>query len=63
MINSFIDFSKWKTNKTKKQLLEDRIRNSVLNLIIERDQSFLRTARARKTNIIVNNREGGLQEF
>ena len=54
MINSFIDFSKWKTNKTKKQLLEYRIRNSVLNLIIERDQSFLRTARARKTNIIVN---------
>lgn len=56
MINSFIDFSKWKTNKTKKQLLEDRIRNSVLNLIIERNLCFLRTARARKTNIIVNNR-------
>ena len=31
--------------------------------IIERDQSFLHTARKNNTSIIVNNRGGGIQQF
>jgi len=49
--------------KTKKEKLETRIKDSVLNLVIERDQSFLHTARKNNTSIIVNNRGGGIQQF
>jgi hypothetical protein len=63
MLDGFFGGSKWATNKTNKQKLEQRIKDSVLNLVIERDQSFLKTSRKGKTSIIVNKRGGGIQEF
>jgi hypothetical protein len=62
LLDGFFTGSKYST-KTYKQKLEARIKDSVLNLVIERDQSFLHTARKNNTSIIVNNREGGIQEF
>ncbi len=43
--------------------MESRIKESVLNLVIDRDQSFLKTARRQKTSIVVNNRVGKIEEF
>jgi len=63
MFDGFFSGSRWATNKTDKQKLETRIKDSVLNLIIDRDQSFLKTARANNTSVIVNNRDGGIQKF
>jgi hypothetical protein len=63
MLDGFFNGSRWKDNRTDKQKLEQRIKDSVLNLIIDRDQSFLKTARQNNTSIIVNNRDGGIQEF
>ena len=62
MLDGFFG-NKWAIQKTDKQKLETRIKDSVLNLVIDRDQSFLKTARKNKTSIIVNNRDGGIQEF
>jgi len=62
MLDGFFG-NKWAIQKTDKQKLELRIKDSVLNLILDRDQSFLKTARANNTSIIVNNRDGGIQEF
>lgn len=63
MLDGFFGGSRWATNKTKKQSLERRISDSVVNMVIERDQSYLSTAREGKTSIIVNNRSGGIQQF
>jgi hypothetical protein len=63
MLNGFWNGSKFDDKRTKKQKLEQRIRNSVLNMIIDRNQSFLRTARKQDTFIIVNNRDGFIQEY
>ena len=63
MLNGFWNGSKFDDSRTKKQKLEQRIRNSVLNMIIDRNQSFLRTARKQDTFIIVNNRDGFIQEY
>ena len=54
MLDGFFNGSRWKDNRTDKQKLEQRIKDSVLNLIIDRDQSFLKTARQNNTSIIVN---------
>ena len=62
-LDGFNTFSKWKSDKTDKQKMEDRIKDSVLNLVLDRDQVFLDEARAMNTSIIVNNRSGGIQEF
>lgn len=63
MLDGFFTGSRFKVDKTDKQSLELRIKDSVLNMVIDRDQSFLKTARKGKTSIIVNNRSGGIQEF
>jgi len=44
IFDGFFSGAKWSA-KTNKQNLENRIKDSVLNLIIDRDQSFLKTAR------------------
>lgn len=62
LMNGFFSGSKYST-KTNKQKLETRIKDSVFNLIIDRDYSFLKTLKENKTSILVNNRDGGIQEF
>lgn len=62
MLDGFYQGSKYK-ELTKKQKLESRIKDGVLDLIIDRNQTFLETARKRKTSIIVQNREGGIRRF
>lgn len=62
MLDGFYQGSKYK-ELTKKQKLETRIKDGVLDLIIDRNQTFLETARKRKTSIIVQNREGGIRRF
>ena len=63
MFDGFFNGFKFAPDLTDKQKLENRIKDSVLNLVIDRDRSFLGTARAGKTSVIVNNRDGGIQEF
>ena len=63
MLDGFWGGSKYDDTRTKKQKLEQRIRNSVLNMIIERNQSFLKTARQHNTYLLVNNRDGLVEKF
>lgn len=49
--------------RTKKQKLETRIRNSVINLIIDRNQSYLYTARQQNTNVFIRKGDGLIEEF
>ena len=62
MLDGFYLGSKYK-ELTKKQKLETRIKDGVIDLIIDRNQTFLETARKRNTSIIVQNREGGIRRF
>jgi len=62
MFDGFFSGSRY-AKRTDKQRLETRIKDSVLNLIIDRDQSFLKTSRQSNTSVIVNKRKGGIQEF
>lgn len=63
MLDGFWTGSKYDDTRTKKQKLEQRIRSSVLNMIIDRNQSFLKTARKHNTYMIVNNRDGLVEKF
>ncbi|MGB1226448.1 MAG: hypothetical protein ACPG9K_01040 [Poseidonibacter sp.] len=63
MLDGFFQGSRFLDNRTDKQKIEQRIKDSVLNLVIDRDRSFIDTARRYDTSLIVNNRGGGIQEF
>lgn len=63
MLDGFFVGSRFRDDRTNKQKMEQRIKDSVLNLVLDRDISFLKTARKMNTNIIVNSRDGGIQEF
>ncbi len=63
ILSGFFTGSKWSEDRTDKQKMEQRIKDSVLNLVLDRDQVFLDEARGMNTSIIVNDRSGGIQEF
>lgn len=63
MLDGFFSGSAFNIGLTDKQKLEKRIQESVYDLIIDRDQSFLQTARKFNTNFIINKRDGGIQHF
>lgn len=63
LLDGFYQGSKYSDTRTNKQKMENRIQNAAVELVLDRDESFLQAARRRDTSIIVNNRDGGIQTF
>lgn len=62
MLDGFFTGKRW-NELTKKQELELDVKDAVLDLILDRNQTFLESARKRQTSIFVQNREGGIRRF
>lgn len=63
MFDGFLGGFFAKKEKTDKDKMQERIKDSAVNLILDRDQSYLKTARKGNTSILVQTRGGGVEEF